>query len=183
MGIKGQRDLVHLKSATFLQSRTPPTAVTRQSQLVWATRGTLKRTGRSIRTASRIEKLAVYQAEEARGWTRHTNVGAKTGLDSGMLLLRKAPVNVPKSSKIIPSVPRRVSWTSKLLFSRPRSLLLHCHELAEPAVLAFAAVQPAHSNIKLPLSLLQASVHGLSSYLYLSIKLIQYSRTQNRRRL
>jgi hypothetical protein len=40
MGVKGQRDLVYLKSATFLQSRTPPTAVTRQSQLVWATRGT-----------------------------------------------------------------------------------------------------------------------------------------------
>jgi hypothetical protein len=50
-------------------------------------------------------------------------------------------VNVPKSSKITPSVPRSVSWTSKLLFSRPRSLLLHCHELA---------VQPAHSKHQTP---------------------------------
>ena len=66
MEVKGQRDLVHLKSATFLQSRTPPTAVTRQSQLVWATRGTLKRTERSIRTAFRIKKLAVYQSRRGK---------------------------------------------------------------------------------------------------------------------
>ena len=99
-----------------------------------------------------------------------------------MLLLRKAPVNVPKSSKITPSIPRSVSWTSKLLFSRPRSLLLHCHELAEPAVLAFAAVQPAHSKHQTPaLSAFKAQFTASPpiyiSHLYLSIKLIQYSRT------
>jgi hypothetical protein len=181
MGVKGQRDLVHLRSATFLQSSTPPTAVTRQSQLVWATHGTLKRTERSIKTASRIEKLAVYQNRRGKGMDKTYQRWCQ---DGGFR-------NAAQESSRECSKKRKSHPLYLEAFLEPRNYTSVAHSASSsisragrvrrPSIPCSATCAQQTSNSR-SLSL-QASVHGLSSDLYLSIKLIQYSRTQNRRRL
>jgi hypothetical protein len=104
-------------------------------------------------------------------------------LDPGMLLLRKAPVMFQKAQNHTLCTSKRFLnfETTSQSPTQPSSSLSRADRVRRSSIPGSAACAQQTSNSR---SLcLQASAHGLSSYLYLSIKLIQYSRTQNRKRL